>query len=118
MIQAPIQMLDKEARVSAIINQEANWRNIPLIEQIFPAETVEQICSIAICPQLMPDKLIWASSTTRLFIVRRCLSLGSRPPGPVSRKLLDESITQSSLENYLASANSPSSPAIYLEGVK
>jgi hypothetical protein len=75
MIQAPIQILDKEAKVSEIINQEANWWNIRLIEQIFPAETVEQICSISICPRLMPNKLIWTSSTTGLFTVQMLITL-------------------------------------------
>lgn len=75
MIQVPIQILDKEARVHEIKNQEANWWNIPLIEQIFPLETVEQICSIAICPRLMPDKVIWVGSTTRLFTVQSAYHL-------------------------------------------
>lgn len=45
MIQAPLQGLNPEARVCDIINIETNWWNIPLIEQVFPTETVEHICN-------------------------------------------------------------------------
>jgi hypothetical protein len=31
----PVRMLPRDARVANIINREANWWDIPLIEQIF-----------------------------------------------------------------------------------
>lgn len=46
LIQALVRIFDEDARVTEIINQEANWWNVPLIEHIFPAEIVEQICSM------------------------------------------------------------------------
>jgi hypothetical protein len=70
MEEAPVQLLDREALVTEIIKKEANWWNVPLIESIFPKEVAEQICNIAISPQLMKDKLIWARTTNGRFTVR------------------------------------------------
>lgn len=70
MIQAPLQGLNPEARVCDIINVETNWWNIPLIEQVFPTETMEHVCNIAISPRVMKDRLIWAGTKTGQFTVR------------------------------------------------
>jgi hypothetical protein len=51
-IQDPIRVLPMDVRVADIINQEANWWDIPLIEHIFSRETVEKICSIPISPRI------------------------------------------------------------------
>ncbi len=42
---------------------DSNWWNIPLIEQLFPADIVERICNIAISPRTMDDRLIWGGTT-------------------------------------------------------
>jgi hypothetical protein len=47
----PVRILPRVARVADIINREANWWDIPFIEQIFSEETVEKICSIPINPK-------------------------------------------------------------------
>ncbi|XP_062157888.1 uncharacterized protein LOC133865460 [Alnus glutinosa] len=39
----PVRIISRDAKVAEIINWEANWWDIPLIEQIFSEETVEQI---------------------------------------------------------------------------
>jgi hypothetical protein len=65
----PIRALPRDARVADIINQEANWWNISLIEQIFPVEIVEKICSIPISPQTQEDKIIWARTKNGIFSV-------------------------------------------------
>jgi hypothetical protein len=48
----PVRIISSDAKVAEIINREANWWDIPLIEQIFSEETVKQICSIPINPCL------------------------------------------------------------------
>jgi hypothetical protein len=69
-IQDPVRVLSKDAKVAEIISSELNWWNIPLIEHIFPAGTVERICSIPICPSSQEDQMIWAGTKSGLFSVR------------------------------------------------
>jgi hypothetical protein len=69
-IQSPVKILNKDAKVAEIIDQQSRWWNIPLIEQIFPPDIVEKICSLAISPGLVQDKLIWAYTANGLFSVR------------------------------------------------
>jgi hypothetical protein len=70
MIQVHVQNLNPDAKVSELINFETNWWNIPFLEQIFPAELVEQICNIPISPRLMKDRLVWAGTNNGQFSVR------------------------------------------------
>jgi len=74
-IQDPIRVLNREAKVADIINLETNWWNIHLIEHIFPMETVEKICSLAISPRTQEDKLVWAGSKSGSFSVRNAYHL-------------------------------------------
>jgi len=74
-IQSPIRILNKDAKVSEIIDQNSRWWNIPLIEQIFPAETAEKICSLAISPGTVQDRLIWAYTANGIFTVRSAYHL-------------------------------------------
>jgi hypothetical protein len=69
-IQSPVRMLNYDAKVAEIIDKDSGWWNIPLIEQIFPADIVEKICSLAISPNVVQDRQIWAYSTDGLFFVR------------------------------------------------
>lgn len=64
MIQSTPRILDRDAKVHKLIDQEANWWNAPLIEQIFLPATVELICSTTICPRHQSGTLIWARTTT------------------------------------------------------
>jgi hypothetical protein len=49
-IQVPNQLLDSNACVSELINYDDNWQNVPMIESLFPADVVEQSCSMATSP--------------------------------------------------------------------
>jgi hypothetical protein len=69
-IQSPVRILNNDAKVAEIIDQDSGWWNIPLIEQIFPADIVEKICSLAISPSVVQDRQIWAYSADGLFSVR------------------------------------------------
>jgi len=68
-VQAPINLLHKDATVSELINPEINWWNIPVVEHIFPQEVADQICGMAISPRTNQDKLIWAATSTGVFSV-------------------------------------------------
>jgi hypothetical protein len=74
-IQDPVQLLSREAKVAEIINGNTNWWNIPLIEQIFPQEIVEKICSLPICPRSQEDRLVWAGTKLGTFSVRSAYHL-------------------------------------------
>jgi hypothetical protein len=63
MIQTPVQILNREARVCALIDMDSNWWNIPLID------------SMAICPRFHFDRLIWAYSTMGSFSVQSAYHL-------------------------------------------
>jgi len=69
-IQSPVHILNRDAKVAEIIDQDSRWWNIPLIEQIFPADIVEKICSLAISPGVEQDRQVWAFSANGLFSVR------------------------------------------------
>jgi ribonuclease HI len=71
----PVRIISRDAKVADIINQEVNWWDIPLIKQIFPEETVEQICSIPINPRSQEDKLIWVGTKNGSFSVRSAYHL-------------------------------------------
>lgn len=49
-ILALVNVLNADATVNEIINHDANWWNIPLIEDLFPPEAAQQICRIPIAP--------------------------------------------------------------------
>jgi hypothetical protein len=68
-------VLPRESRVADIINRDANWWDIPLIEQIFTEDTVEKICSIPINPRSQEDKLIWTGTNNGRFSVRSAYHL-------------------------------------------
>jgi len=51
-IQVPNQLLDSNACVSELINYDDNWQNVPMIESLFPADVVEQSCSMATSPHI------------------------------------------------------------------
>jgi hypothetical protein len=45
------------------------------VEHIFPPEIAKLIYSIAICPRMQADKIIWAGTSTGTFIVRNAYQL-------------------------------------------
>jgi hypothetical protein len=69
-IQVHSQEIQPTATVSELINMDSNWWNIPLIEQLFPLDIVDQICNIAISPRTMHDRLFWGGTTNEQFAVR------------------------------------------------
>jgi len=75
MIQEPVSMLGSEARVSELIDYDLNWWDVAKVESIFPINVVESNCSIAICPRLQQDRLIWAGTKNGSISVRSAYHL-------------------------------------------
>ena len=69
-IQTPIQGLPNEAKVCSLIDENTNWWNIGLINEIFSKEEAAMICNIPICPQRQVDKLEWVGTKNGEFSVR------------------------------------------------
>jgi len=70
----PSDIIDSNATVNALINQETIWWNIPFVESIFSALVTARICGIAISPRSQQDKLIWLGTKNGAFTVRNALS--------------------------------------------
>jgi hypothetical protein len=78
MIQDTVQILPITVKVEELINLQENWWNIPLIKRIFSPATVENICSMVICPHLLQDRLVWAGTPTGEFFVKSAYHLDVR----------------------------------------
>jgi hypothetical protein len=74
-IQVPNQLLDSNPCVSELINYDDNWQNVPMIESLFPADVVEQSCSMATSPHTTPNQLMWNGTRTGTFSVRSAYHL-------------------------------------------
>lgn len=69
-IQSLIVILDSEARVSMLIDEETKWWNQVLVRTIFRRKEADLICSLANCPRLQSDWLVWARSKNGDFSIR------------------------------------------------
>jgi hypothetical protein len=86
-IQSPVRILNSEAKVWELIDQDTNLWNIPLIKDIFMKVEAEMICGFAISPRTQQDRAVWAGNKNRLFSVRR-LSSGEGTRKPRQRRML------------------------------
>jgi hypothetical protein len=74
-IQSPVHILESEARVCDLIDQDLQWWNIPLIRAVFMEEEVEKICGTAICPRTQHDRVIWIRNKSGECSVRSAYHL-------------------------------------------
>jgi hypothetical protein len=61
-VQSPIRIVDGEAKVCALIDENTRWWNIPIVEAVFYVEEASIICGLPICPNSQVDKMVWAGS--------------------------------------------------------
>ncbi|XP_059438559.1 uncharacterized protein LOC132171289 [Corylus avellana] len=66
-IQSPMRILDSEETVDALIDEETQWCNTPLIHEIFSRDEAAMICSIPICPGRQRDRLAWMGTKNGEF---------------------------------------------------
>ena len=76
-IQAPCQLLDREAKVCSFIDADTNWWNIPLLNELFSSEEAILICNIPICPQRQHDCLVWLGAKNGNFTVKSAYHIAS-----------------------------------------
>jgi hypothetical protein len=74
-IQSPVQILDRNAVVSEIMDRDSNWWNMPLIHEVFSAEEAGLICGVAVSPRSGEDRLIWNYTKNGDFTVRSAYHL-------------------------------------------
>jgi len=67
-----------ESKVHKLIDRDRN-SNIPLLEQLFPPQIVENICRIPIAPRSTEDCMIWSGSPNGQFSVRSAYHMEGVP---------------------------------------
>jgi hypothetical protein len=66
-IQTLVCILDFEAKVCELIDQDTNWWIMHLIRKIFMEEEVKIICGMPICPYTQQDRAVRAGNESGLF---------------------------------------------------
>jgi hypothetical protein len=69
-IQSPPRILDKESKVSALIDEDTKWWNPSLVSDIFNADKAALIYNIPISPIRQHDTLVWLGTKNGDFSVK------------------------------------------------
>lgn len=69
-IQSPIHVLDKDARVSELIDEDTKWWKTNMIHEVFMEEEARSIWRMAISPASPCDKLVWVGTKNGEYSVR------------------------------------------------
>lgn len=70
MIQAPMRILDENAKVRALINDSTHGWNFELVREIFPDDEARRICSMVVSSLRPKDQLVWAGTKKGIFMIR------------------------------------------------
>lgn len=70
MVQSPPVLLDPNASVSELIDQDTKWWNINILENLFLKEEIQLILSLPISTANQGDKQIWRGTKNGLFSVK------------------------------------------------
>lgn len=64
-----LRILDREAKVKELINEDSNRWKIPLIEEVFNKGEAASISGMAICPKRQQDQMVWIGTKNEGFSV-------------------------------------------------
>ncbi|XP_040988933.1 uncharacterized protein LOC121236548 [Juglans microcarpa x Juglans regia] len=78
LVQTPINTLDIETKVGALIDEDSNSWKIDLVETIFKEEEAKLICSIPISRSGASDRRIWASLERGNFSIKSAYFLETK----------------------------------------
>jgi hypothetical protein len=73
---SPGKILEQNARVSVLIDQNTRTWNVGLISEVFLEDEAELICSIPLSPLPVEDRIIWRGTKNGIFFCAQCLFLG------------------------------------------
>jgi hypothetical protein len=68
-LQSPVRILDRNAKVSELLNKDTTWWNLSLIHEIFSTKEAGLICGMAMSPRSGEDQLIWHYNKNGEFTV-------------------------------------------------
>lgn len=74
--QSPVRILDREARVKELIDEDTGWWNEALVSEIFSIEEAEKICNLPISCNRQTNKLIWCGMSNENFSVKSAYHMG------------------------------------------
>jgi hypothetical protein len=74
-LQSPTSIIDRNAKVSVLLDINTNWWNVALIKEIFSAEESDLICGIAVSPRGGEDRRIWKFNKSGDFTVKSAYHL-------------------------------------------
>jgi hypothetical protein len=74
-LQSPVRILDRNAKVSELLNRDTTWWNLSLIHKIFSTKEAGLICGMAMSPRSGEDHLIWHYNKNGEFTVRSTFRL-------------------------------------------
>jgi exonuclease III/ribonuclease HI len=74
-LQSPVQVLDRDAKVSELLDTTTNWWNMSLIRDIFSVEEADLIGRQAVSPRSGMDRLVWSHTKNGEFTVRSAYHL-------------------------------------------
>ncbi|XP_059454900.1 uncharacterized protein LOC132185097 [Corylus avellana] len=69
-VQSPVHILESDARVCSLIDENTKWWNKELVYNILCKEEADIVCSMPICPRQQGDCMVWAGSRKGDFSVR------------------------------------------------
>jgi ribonuclease HI len=107
-IQSPIRFLDADAKVSDLIDVDARWWNVPMVEAIFTTEKAHAICGLPICPSTQPDKLVWGAAKNGQFSVKSAYHVAME----MGRRYMGSSSSEGSLRGLWRRLWSISGPRV------
>jgi hypothetical protein len=77
VIQSSVRIFFPEARVKELIDEDTMWLNLNMIHEVYNADEVARIYSLALSPNGQEDKLMWIENANGNFSIRTAYHLES-----------------------------------------